>query len=117
MRWAINWFGVQLPGTVGWTAVGLGGQTLQNGYVNITTTAITQRYYSRTALSGGLQSGIIARIHIKVTTGTILKPILQLQISDGVGVSYRVSVRASATQLDLYDEVAGVQISPLRWST
>jgi len=114
MRWAINWFGVQLPGTVGWTAVGAGGQTLQNGYVNITTTNITQRYYSRTGLSGDLLTGMVARIHIKVTTGTILKPILQLQISDGVGVSYRVSVRASATQLDLYDEVAATQISPLR---
>jgi hypothetical protein len=114
MRWAINWFGVQVPDSVGWGIVGAGTDTLQNGYLNITTDATNEKYFTRTSLSGGLQSGMIARVHIKVTTGAILKPILQLQISDGSSTSYKVSVRASATQLDLYDEEAGARVGSLR---
>ena len=114
MRWAINWFGVQFPATTGWGAVGAATATLQNGYVNITTTASDEKYWTRTSLSGGLQTGMIARVHIKVTTGVTLSPILQLQISDGSTTSYKVSVRASRTQLDLYDEEAGARIGSLR---
>jgi hypothetical protein len=114
MRWSVNWIPLQLPGSLGWTAVGTGVQTLNNGYVNITTTALTQRYYRRSGFTGTLDNGIVARVRITLNTGTILKPILQLQISDGSSTSYKVSVRASETQLDLYDEIAGAQIGPLR---
>ena len=113
MRWAINWFGVQLPSSTGWTAVGAGTDTLQNGYVNITTGAGDERYYSRAGLSGGLQSGMIARLHIKVTTGTILKPVMMVQISDGSSTSFKVSVRASTTRLQLFDEEGSADLGQL----
>ena len=106
MRWAINWFGVQLPTITGWTSTGSGVQTLQNGFINITTPPASQRFYSRTSLSGGLQSGMIARLHIKITTGSVPKPVMMVQISDGSSTSFKVSVRASANRLQLYDEEA-----------
>lgn len=114
MRWAINWIGVQLPDALGWTVNGAATAALQNGYVNLTTGAGDEKYYSRALASGDLDSGMIARLHIKVTTGVILKPVLQVQISDGSTTSYKVSIRASATQLDLYDEEAGARIGSLK---
>jgi len=114
MRWGVNWIPLQLPGSLGWTANGAATQTLQNGYVNISTGAGDERYYSRSGYTGGLDSGIIARLHFSVNTGVILKPVLQVQISDGSSTSYKVSIRASASLLDLYDEVAGARIGSFR---
>ena len=114
MRWGVNWIALQLPSSLGWTAVGTGTDTLENGYVNITTGPANQKYYRRTFGGGSLESGTIARVHFSVQTGVILKPILQVQISDGSTTSYQVSIRASATAIDLFDEEAGARVGSLR---
>lgn len=114
--WTRTWVPFDLPGDVGWTAAGTASveSIASTGDLQLQTVAAASRTYTLTGGTSSETEGIICRMRVKVTLGSV--------ISDLVGATFRladntndreIKLRFSPTQMRVLDTNGGSAIATI----
>lgn len=111
VSWGQTWLPWDLPSDTIWTAAGGGTASLDSpGILHLVTAAGAKNYVK--TVSGTPSEGIIAEFDIRVNSGGGLASELvgvRIKLSDGVH-GYDLTVRASTTQYEVYDNLAAAVV-------